>query len=61
MKTGGKRCPASPTHNRDCAEETRAKANQMENPRTKRRLRGLGDFYERLTERLGLRDEKKSK
>ena len=50
-----------PQHWRDRAEETRAKADQMKNPRAKRRLLGLANFYAGLAKRLGWRDPKKSK
>jgi hypothetical protein len=38
----------NPQHWRDRAKEARAKADQMKDPRAKRRLLGLADFYERL-------------
>lgn len=37
---------------RDCAREARAKAGQMNGPRSKRRMLGLADFYERLAEQF---------
>jgi hypothetical protein len=52
-----------PQHWRDRAKETRAKANQLKDPRSKRRLLGLANFYAGLAKRLEppLRDAKKSK
>jgi hypothetical protein len=46
----------------DRAKEARAKADQMTDPRSKRRMFGLADSYERLAKRLGrhLREVKKS-
>ena len=54
---------ADPQHWRDRAKEARAKADQMNDRRSKRRMLGLADFYERLAERLEppLRDAEKSK
>jgi hypothetical protein len=43
---------ADPQYWRERAEEARARADQMNDPRTKRRLLGLADFYERLAGRL---------
>jgi hypothetical protein len=37
---------------RDCAREAHAKAGQMNGRRSKRRMLGLADFYERLAEQL---------
>jgi hypothetical protein len=37
-----------PLHWRGRAQKARAKADQMKEPRAKRRLLGLADFYERL-------------
>jgi hypothetical protein len=37
---------------RDCAREARAKADQMKGRRSKRRMLGLADFYERLAGQL---------
>jgi hypothetical protein len=37
---------------RDCAREARAKADQMQDRRSRRRMVGLADFYERLAEQL---------
>jgi hypothetical protein len=37
-----------PQHWRDLAREARARADHLKNPREKRRLLGLADFYERL-------------
>jgi len=39
---------SDPQHWRDRAQKTRAKADQAKDPRAKRRLLGLADFYERL-------------
>ena len=43
---------AAPQHSRDRAKEARAKAEQIEDPRSKRMMLGLADFYERLAERI---------
>jgi hypothetical protein len=40
-----------PQHWRGRALKARAKAAQMKEPRAKRRLLGLADFYERLADR----------
>ena len=47
----------APEHWRDRAKEERAKAEQVEGPRSKRMMLGLADFFERLAERIevGLR------
>jgi hypothetical protein len=52
---------ADPQHWRDLAMEARAKADQMKDPRSKRRMLGLANFYENLAERLEprLRDAEK--
>jgi hypothetical protein len=52
-----------PQHWRDRAKEARAKADQMRDRRSKRRMLGIADFYERLAERIEqrLRDANKSK
>jgi hypothetical protein len=47
----------APEHWRDRAKEARAKAEQVEDPRSKRMMLGLADFFEGLAERIevGLR------
>jgi hypothetical protein len=52
-----------PQHWRDRAKEARARANQLKDPRSKRRMLGLANFYARLANRLEppLRDPKKSR
>ena len=42
----------APEHWRDRAKKARAKAEQIEDPRSKRRMLGLADFFERLAERI---------
>jgi hypothetical protein len=42
----------NPKHWRDSAKRARAKADQMKDPRSKRMMLGLADFYERLARRL---------
>jgi hypothetical protein len=54
-----------PQHWRGRAQKARAKADQMKEPRAKRRLLGLADFYERLAKQQvegnwSRRDSKKS-
>jgi hypothetical protein len=50
-----------PQHWRDRAKETRARANQLKDPRSKRRMLGLANFYARLAKRLDPLSAKKSK
>jgi hypothetical protein len=45
-------------HWRDSAAKARTKADQMRDPRAKRRLLGLADFYEGLAKRHVERDWK---
>jgi hypothetical protein len=44
-----------PRYWRDRAKETRAKADQFKDPRTKRRMLGIAEGYERLAERIDRR------
>jgi hypothetical protein len=50
-----------PQHWRDRGKEARAKADQMRDRRSKRRMLGIADFYERLAERIEQRLREKSK
>jgi hypothetical protein len=55
--------PSESQHWRDLAKTTHARADQMKNGRSKRMLRAMGDFYERVAKRVErrLRKAKKSK
>jgi hypothetical protein len=50
-----------PQHWRNRAKEARARANQLKDPRSKRRMLGLANFYARLANRLDPVSAKKSK